>query len=91
MKEEEGDPATVVPELLVEAMSKFMDYYKPVDDYDEPYELMSTIEIKQSLDELLCEDSTTKDQLYKIMIENGFKYKYIDGFKWLLSIKRKAE
>lgn len=86
--ENENPIAKGVPsDILIEAMAKFMDYYEPVADADETFELMTTSEIAMNLEDLISNDDINHTHLYLILKENGFSYKYMDGFKWMLRIR----
>jgi len=72
------------------AMTIFMDYYEPVSKLQDSDDQFSTDEIVDKMLEILPPDDISKAALFQLLMDNGYKYSFMFGFKWLFKIRRKG-
>ncbi len=75
-----------ITENLLQALNIFMKHFEPAYTFAESSEQLTTADISENLLDLLSKEEVSNSAICKILHENGYKYIYDDGFRWLLRI-----
>ena len=75
------------PSPLSIALQEFMAHFAPADSEASSDELMSTSDIADYLADMISEDDIDNTLIFQVLKQNGYTFRFTNGFTWLLKRK----